>query len=616
MARTVVLLTLVMIPFQNCGPSFRTLPLGMNDSSSSALIDSGKMLFSMKCMSCHGDITTTNKKDATAARITWALSNIPQMSFLKGSLSPNDILALEAALSSRPNDLTCNPNVIGRVGIHQLNSHEYNNVIRDLTGIDSKPASALPKDPYTGFFSNIAASLTVDMARAQIYFDLGIKILDQVFSQNYGQIVTCNPATSGARPCADKVITEFGLKAFRRPMLADEKITYLTLFDNLYASFPAGTSGNKFDESLKGALHAMLIAPQFIYRIIEVPSTEPGYVKTLTPYELASRLSFFIWGSIPDATLFSLAANGTILENGVLLAQVDRMLKDPKSSHIANTFGSQWLELEALNSANPDPSVYPEFNESLRQSMMTESKLLLNDIIQKDGTPYLLLNADYTYLNRQLASFYQVGGVGTDQFIKVSIANTPRVGIITHGSLLTANARTNESSIVHRGLWAINRILCSPVGAPPQDVDTTLPPQTASTNPRKSLEAHISAPECAGCHRQIDPVGYGLENFDGIGKYRTHYRNGDIVNSSGEFADGGSFTTAREMSRLLIQNPKFKTCYSRNLVTFSLGRLLNENDKCFADSIGRVTVSPTGKFSDLVKSIVTSEQFLKQKGAN
>lgn len=609
-----VLLFLTVL-YQNCGPSFKAHNFASEDYAS-AMIANGQALFAAKCMSCHGDISTTTKRDATAAQITNALSNIPQMLSLKTQVSPNDILAIEAALSTKGTQLTCDPKVVGRVGIHQLNNYEYNNVMRDLTGIDSKPAAALPKDPYTGFFSNMAATLATDQTRAQIYFDLAIKVLDGAFSQAYGNIVTCNPATMGARPCAEKVIGEFGLKAFRRPLTATEQTNFVNLFNNLYGNFPAGTAGSAFDESLKGALQAILISPQFIYRIIEMPANvTPGYVKTLNAYELATRLSFFLWGSIPDATLFGHAATGRILDQSVLLSEVDRMLKDPKSAHLTTAFGSQWLKIEGLSNSKPDPTIYPQFNESIRQAMLTESRLLLSDIFQRDGSPYLILNADYTYLNTELGAYYQIPGAATSQFVKVSTANTPRVGMLTHGSILTVNSKSTESSIVQRGLWALNRLLCTTVANPPNGAVNMLPPETPLTNPRRTLESHSSNASCAGCHSQIDPVGIGLENFDGVGRHRTHYRNGDIVDSSGQFTNGGSFSNAREMSRILVQSEQFRQCYAQTLMSYSMGRLLEASDKCYANTMARVAVTPSTKFSEMVKAIVTSEQFLKQKGA-
>ncbi len=463
----------------------------------------------------------------------------------------------------------------------------------------------------------MAASLGTDLSLTDLYFDSAILTLDSAFSSARSTFVTCDPAALGAVACAEKVIREVGLKAFRRPVRPAEVAQFMALYNSNRARFPASaTTVSAFDESLKASLHGILISPQFIYRVVEMPSSGPAAVKTLDPYEVASRLSFFLWAVHPDRALFDLAATGSLLSSATLTGQVERMLKDARAKHLVDNFAQQWLKLENLPRAHPDSTVYPEFTGPLRQAMATESKMLLANVFQGDASPYLLLNADYTYLNNALSTLYRIGNVTSSMFSKVSLAGTGRAGLVTHASLLTVNARPTESSIVQRGLWALDRILCVAIGSPPPETPELPASEPSITNPRKSLQDHASKPACAGCHNQIDPAGFGLENFDGIGKWRTSYRNGDPIDASGRFPGGAEFRGGKELADVLAQNPRFPSCFAEHFMTFALGRVMSEGDWCAVEAIAQSSVTPSGKFSDIVKRVVLSKQFLSQDGGN
>jgi hypothetical protein len=625
----IVVASLPVFAFLACTRGFQvkfdSASLNSGFGISPEVYQNNKLIYDNNCSACHGPLDSSTKKNKTAAEISYALKTQPAMSSVAKVITPEDVLKLELILSSTlvvigPDGLpaTCNANLPEFVNVQRLNKLEYNNVIRDLTGLDLKPADSFPSEGRGKTFSNTALAQTVDITLAQMYFDSAIKVLDSAFASARQNIVTCDPnAAAGHRACADKIIKEFGFKAFRRPLTAVETNQFLARYDATRTIFPAGTTASIFDESLKASLQTILIAPAFLFRIMDRPGTNDSLSKDLSAYELASRLSFFIWGSIPDSALFAAAMNGSLLGKPVLVQQVDRMLKDPKAVHMVDGFAMQWLGLDALSAALPNKTTFPEFTENLRAAMFTESRMLLADIIQRDASPYLLLNSTYTYLNAELARHYGMSGPATG-FAKMDISATSRRGIFGHGSLLTVNSRETETSIVKRGLYILNTFLCINPGSPPPEATTEAPPAAslAGLNPRRRLEAHVANPKCVSCHSQMDPPGFALENYNAVGKYRTQYGNGDAIDSLGNFPTGEVMSNPAEVGQTLQNSVLFKNCFSRHLMTYALGRDLYASDKCAADKLGSLNLSKDKKFSDLVKEIVISPQFMRQKGSN
>lgn len=441
-----------------------------------------------------------------------------------------------------------------------------------------------------------------------------VKTFSFVGTQVVSTPASPSPTQLDHRGCAEKVIREFGAKAFRRPLLAAEVTQLLGLYDATRASYPANAPGlgPLFDESLKAPLHALLVSPHFTYRIIDVPAGTAR--KALSPFELAQRLSYFLWGTMPDEALIAVAANGTLLQRGVLLQQVERMLKDERALHLVDAFAVQWFGADKFATKQKSATEFPEYTPALRAAMLTETRLLFEEMIRSDLSLHHLLTARSTFLNAELARFYGVTGVPQDgSFVKVDMSSTARRGLLGHASVHASTSDELNSSIVKRGLLVIEQITCEGVGSPPADVPP-LPDEMgqARTNPRQLLEQHVRNPACAGCHTRIDPPGFVLETFDAIGRYRTRYPNGDLVDTSSALSSGEPVRTISDLVEAISRGQRYNVCASRKLMTFALGRFLKPGDACAAERLGLGSARATDRFSDLVKQIVTSDQFLNQ----
>lgn len=501
---------------------------------------------------------------------------------------------------------TCNQNAAGFVNVQRLNNREYNNVVRDLTGLNLRPADQFPADPALANFDNNAASLGVDSERAMMYFEAAERVLNEAFSLAKRNIVTC---TTNTRTCAEQVINQFGKKAFRRPLKLEEFNRIMRVYDESMAKFPTGLSQSSFDESLKFALHVILISPEFLFRIIESPG--PGNVRGLNQYEIGSRLSFMLWGSIPDDRLLDLAAKEILsaeLDNEIL-----RMLKDPKAAHLVEAFGERWLGLSRVDFVAPNPALFPNFNDSLRAAMKQETQLFLKDILVDDKSVMELVNAKYSFINNTLAQHYGLPPITSSGFVRVDIGQQRR-GILTHASVLAMNSTPSESSIVRRGLWVMTRLLCKNIGSPPAGIPPLEDAPVATTNPRRLLDSHTRNPSCAACHKQIDNFAFGLENFDAIGKWRTNYRNGDTIDSSGQIANQSFYLNPDAYLDQIAAEESFRSCVSQNFITYALGRILTEKDQCAVSRLAKESVKSDRKFSELIKSVTHLEQFKQQVG--
>lgn len=430
------------------------------------------------------------------------------------------------------------------------------------------------------------------------------------------QVVTSSPPASQLthRACAEKVITDFGVRAFRRPLSASEVTQFLSLYDATRLIYPAVATGLGpiFDESIKAPLHAMLVSPQFVYRIIDVPAGTT--TKALSAHELAARLSYFIWGTTPDATLSALAANGSLLSREVMVQQVDRMLKDQRSLYLVDAFAVQWFGVDKFLAKQKSATEFPEYTPALKAAMLTETRMLFQQVLREDLSLHHLLTSRTTHLNAELARFYGVTGVPQDgTFVKVDIGATARRGILGHASVHASTSDELNSSIVKRGLLVLDQITCESVGSPPENVPA-LPEEAGQTrtNPRQLLEQHVRNPACAACHTRIDPPGFVLETFDAIGRYRTRYPSGDVIDTRGRLNSGEDVGTISDVVEAISKGSRYNLCASRKLMTFAFGRFLNASDACATERLGLGFARPTDRFSDLVKQIVVSDPFLNQ----
>ena len=341
----------------------------------------------------------------------------------------------------------------------------------------------------------------------------------------------------------------------------------------------------------------------------------PGDVRDLNDYEVASRLSYFLWSSMPDPELLALAENGELRKDGNLEKQVARMIQDWRSSAFVNNFAGQWLQIRNLWEVEIDPGAFPKFDPQLRGAMKEETARFFTAVMKEDRPVTELLDADFTFVNEKLARFYGIDGVKGDEFQRVTLPkDSPRGGVLTQASVLLATSTPTRTSPVIRGKWILEQILGTPPPPPPPDVPP-LPEQkqinqTASL--RQRLEEHRSRAECAGCHAKMDPLGFALENFDATGAWRDSDSKFPI-DASGKLTNGATFSGPRELKQVLKANKNFVRCLTQKMMTYALGRGLEHYDRCATDALVTKLAEQGNRFSVLVTGIVTSDPFLKRR---
>ena len=423
------------------------------------------------------------------------------------------------------------------------------------------------------------------------------------------RIFVCRP-TSGQeeRGCAKTIFAGLARRAFRRPVVDADIEPLLGLYDE-------GRAGAAdFDEGVRRGLQAILISPDFLFRMEHDPKdAAPGSVYRLNDHELASRLSFFLWSSIPDDELLVLADQGKLHDPGVLRAQTRRMMADPKSDALIDNFGGQWLFLRTLANLRPDTDIFTRFDENLRQAFLRETELFLTHIFRQDRPVLEMLNADYTYLNERLARHYGIPNVYGPQFRKVSLpAGSPRGGLLGQGSMLTVTSYPNRTSVVQRGKWILENLLGTPPPPPPPDVPE-LKPQGADGRKlamREAMEQHRLNPVCASCHGRMDPIGFALENFDGVGEWRDQ-DGGAPIDALGRLPNGQEFDGVAGLRNLLVDKHagEFIETVTEKLMIYALGRGLAPYDRPTVRAIARQAGERDHRMSAFIEAVVESVPF-------
>jgi mono/diheme cytochrome c family protein len=410
--------------------------------------------------------------------------------------------------------------------------------------------------------------------------------------------------------CASKIVRNLAHRAYRRPVTSAE-VNQLTGLIAL-----AQQKGDSFEEGLCVALQAMLVSPHFLFRIEQDHPATAENSYQLGPHELASRLSYFLWSSMPDDELLRAADQGTLRQPAVLTAQVQRMLKDEKARALVENFGGQWLELRKLEAAKPDQQKFPEFDEYLRRSIRRETELFLENIIREDRSILDFIDAKYSFLNERLAQLYQIPGVKGPEFRRVSLAgHAERGGVLTQASILTISSYTTRTSPVLRGKWILENILNAPPPPPPPDVPKLDESKVGTAGSlRQQLEEHRKNPICASCHNRLDPLGFGLEKFDAIGAWRT--QDGKFpIDDTGTLPDGRTFHGPAELRTILLADrDRFAQGLTEKLLTYGLGRGLERYDKPVVKKIASAVATQNYRFSSLVLEIVQSLPFQKRRG--
>jgi hypothetical protein len=521
-----------------------------------------------------------------------------------------------------------------RVSVRRLNRAEYNNTVRDLVGLDLRLADHFPADDTGHRFDNNADVLSLPPILFEKYLAAAERVVDAAFAHPDSRHRLLNPTDSAIplsyrkvvlperehvrerlvlskadlpppdpveeeRQRAYPVLMAFADRAFRRPATHDEVNRLLRFVEESLRN------GEGPEHGVRVAFQAILCSPNFLFRIESAEAS--GRVND---FDLATRLSYFLWSSTPDEELFAHAARGTLRQGNNLARHVRRMLRDPKARALSENFAGQWLQTRGLREFTPDPARFPDFDESLRTAMIRETELFFDAVVREDRSVLDFLDADFTFVNDRLARHYGISGVQGSEFRKVSLAGTPRRGVITHAGVLAVTSNPTRTSPVKRGRWLLENVLGAPSLAPPPGVEQLKEAHEAGgATLRERMERHRTDPKCAACHAGMDPLGLGLEPFDAVGAWRTH-DGGLPIDASGVLPDGRAFDGPAGLRVVLLERrAAFARCLTEKLLTYALGRGLDRGDRRAAADVARKLADNEYRFSALVLAIAHSDPF-------
>lgn len=495
----------------------------------------------------------------------------------------------------------------GRVGLQRLSRDEYNRTVRDLFGVTTNPADVFPLDSLTDGFDNHATSLSVSPQLTELMLSAAETIAARALVNRRSEIVLCDPTLEPADACARRALAALALRVYRRPASAKE-------LDDLMVLVAAARAANQtFEVQLRDALEAMLMAPQFLYR--NVPSSgpaDPSQALPLDDYALAARLSYFLWGSTPDDALLAAAAAGRLRDPATLRAEFDRLLADGKADALYQRFVRQWLQLGRLASASPDPSLFPFFDEPLRAELAEEPRLFFESLRSRDGSALELINGTGTFASPRTAALYGGASAGPG-LTPFTTDGTRRAGVLTMPAVMAMTSSPRSPNIVRRGVWLAEAILCAAPPPPAAGVPAE-PPLLPNETERERLARHRSDPSCASCHALIDPLGFGFEHYDALGRWRDQ-ADGVAVDDEGRLPDGRVYRGIPQLVRLLEGGNAYSSCVTKRLMTYALGRSVGGAEQCVVQQLAARAVTPSSKLSDLLWAVVTSAPFQREQGA-
>jgi hypothetical protein len=440
------------------------------------------------------------------------------------------------------------------------------------------------------------------------YFEVIGPVSVQPYPETHRRVFFREPMPNDKDAYAREIIAKFAKRAFRRPVAKEEVDRLAGLYDI------ARKDGDSFERSVKVALSAVLISPHFLFRgEIQPDPDNPRAVHPINEFALASRLSYFLWSTMPDERLFELAEKKALRKN--LDAEVARMLKDPRSRALVDNFADQWLQIRNLAAMTPDRKLYPGWDNELRDAMRQETELFFENIMRENRSVLELIDANYSFLNEKLAKHYGVEGVSGNQFQKVVFKDNKRGGVLTQGSILTITSNPTRTSPVKRGKWILENIVGAPPPPPPPNVPELAEAKEAKGSLRERMEKHRENAMCASCHARMDPIGFGFENYDGVGKWRD--RDGDYaVDAAGKLLSGEDFRNAGELKKILVDQKRedYLECLASKLLTFALGRGMEYYDRPSVDGIVKNLAKNQYQFAALVNGVVKSPAFQLRRG--
>jgi Protein of unknown function (DUF1592)/Protein of unknown function (DUF1588)/Protein of unknown function (DUF1585)/Protein of unknown function (DUF1595)/Protein of unknown function (DUF1587) len=427
------------------------------------------------------------------------------------------------------------------------------------------------------------------------------------------KIFTCRPTIPAEeRPCARQIVAQLGGEAYRRPLSPGEIDRLMPFYEKGAARTSAGSGG--FEAGVRTVLEAILASPHFIFRLEREPEfAKPGGTYRIADVDLASRLSFFLWGTLPDQELLALANQGKLTAPGTLEQQTRRLLADPRAEALATRFAAQWLRLQDLEKVHPDPNNYPNFGDNLAADMRRETELFFNSLVREDRSLLDLYRADYTFVNGRLAQHYGFPGVSGEHFRRVPYPDDTRRGVFGHGSILVQTSLANRTSPVLRGKWVMEVLMGTPPPPPPPDVpaleETAEARNGRLLTTRERMELHRENPTCNACHRFMDPIGLALDNFDVTGKWRVR-ENGMPLDTQGDFYDGTPVRTPSELLSALLKRPvPLVRTFTENLMAYALGRRVEYFDQPAVRAIAKAAAANDYKMSSFILGVVKSDAF-------
>lgn len=511
--------------------------------------------------------------------------------------------------ANQPEVLNCDPIEPGDSPIRRMTRAEYNNTVRDLLGDESQPASSfVPEEEALGF-NNQATSLGVTQLLAEQMMNAAEAIAQKAVADLGVLMPYCDVATAGEDACATMFIERFGKRAFRRPITPAEAARFFELF-------AWGRTTYDFASGLGLVIQAMLQSPTFLYRVeLGMPDPIEGDVVPLGSYEIASRLSYLLWNSMPDDEVFAAADAGELTTKEQIAAQARRMLDHPRARQAVANFHSQWLKLTHIETVAKDPATYPLYHEGLRSLWKQETEAFLEHVVfDGEGDVGTLLSAPYSMMNAELAAFYGVADPSLGEaFERVELDPSERAGLLTQASLLAVNAKPNQSSPIHRGKFVREMLLCQTLPPPPNDIEIKPPEVKPGTTTRDRFKEHAESPACSPCHVLMDPIGFGFENFDGIGLWREEDQ-GFPVDASGYLHAtrdiDGAFNGAVELAKELASSAEVRQCVATQWFRFGYGRAEGKTDACAMREIQGAFALSGNNIKELLVGLTQTEAFL------
>jgi hypothetical protein len=494
----------------------------------------------------------------------------------------------------------------GRSPLRRLNLAEYARTVHDLLNVDTSMVTTTFPPDNTGLgFTNNADVLEVTSLQAEAYMTAAETFATAAVA-NLSTLVPCDPVKVGEDACAKQFISTFGLRAFRRPLTSDESATFF----NLYTT---GRTGAAFADGIAVAVEGFLQSADFLYR---VEATDPAApltsVSPVAPYEMATRLSYFLWGTLPDQALLDAAAAGQLGTGDQVKAQVTRMLADPRAHEAVAAFHGEWLSTGVVRGVDKDKTMFPEFTDAIRADMQQEISTFLDQVFWTDGKLETLLTAPYSYMNAELAAFYGVKGPAGTTFDKVTLDPTQRAGIVTSSAILAAMAKPNQTSPVLRGKFVREQLLCQQLPPPPANLVIVAPQVTPGSTTRQRFAMHEQVATCAACHKLMDGVGLGFEQYDPLGRWRTSDQ-GLPIDASGTIIAtddlNGDFNGGVELATKLAGSAEVRGCLVRQWFRYANGRSEIPADQCTLASLGSQFDAEGHDMRQLLTNIAMSDAF-------